>query len=85
MTEALVSSIPMILFNSVPGQETWNENFLIKEGAAVKASKIYDLPIMVDNSFVSRDVYNKYIENIKRVRKPNAAKDIVNVVMSEIS
>ena len=84
VTEALVSCIPMILFNSVPGQETWNENFLIKEGTAVKAKNIHDLPILVDNSFVSRDVYNKYIENIKRVRKPNAAKDIVSIVMNEI-
>lgn len=84
VTEALNSSLPMILFASVPGQETWNEEFLVSEGAAEKAKKVEDIPVIVNKILLSEEVYCSMKEAISKVRRPNAAKDIVDVVLSSL-
>ncbi|MCK4852565.1 MAG: hypothetical protein KAS86_05550, partial [Candidatus Omnitrophica bacterium] len=47
VTEALDMCLPMILFASVPGQETWNERLLLGAGAAEKAGSVDEIPGLV--------------------------------------
>lgn len=84
-TEAMDMNLPMILFASIPGQETWNEDMLTEAGAAVKASGIDDIPVIVDKLLLSEDAYKKMLQSISDIRKPNAAKDIVEKVLGDIN
>ncbi|MFH1798920.1 MAG: glycosyltransferase [Candidatus Omnitrophota bacterium] len=84
VTEALNSRLVMILFASIPGQETWNEQFLMANGAALKAFKIKDLPVIADKLLLSQHTYEAVKEQIAKIRKPFAAERIVDVVMKEI-
>lgn len=84
VTEAMNKSLPMILYGSVPGQEDWNEIFLAANNAAERAKKIEDIPSIADRMLLSVDAYESFKEGVNNIRKPNAAKDIVSIVMGEI-
>ena len=84
VTEALDSKLPMILFASIPGQETWNEKLLTEGGAAVKAKTVQDIPVIVDKMLSSDEVYASFKQGTESLRRPNAAEDIVKIVMGEI-
>jgi len=84
VTEALNMNLPMILFASIPGQETWNEELLVKAGAAEKAASIKAIPEIVNRLLLSEDAYASVKSGISGLRKPNAAHDIVDEVISEM-
>lgn len=84
-TEILVSNVPFIIFNPVPGQEEENSWFLVNNGAGFR---IYDLN--KTTPFLEQLLNDKYrIENMKlmqkHIAKPNSTKDIVDIVIKEIS
>ncbi len=81
VTEAMDSRLPMILYGSIPGQETWNERFLVSSGAAKKAEVTGDIPGLIDGMFGSKEVYASLKKNIDLIRKPNAARDVVKKVL----
>ncbi|MDP8258191.1 MAG: glycosyltransferase [Candidatus Aadella gelida] len=84
VTEALNTRLPMILFGSIPGQEAWNEKFLLTSGAARKAKKIKDIPIAVDEILSEPRVYDTFKKGTDSIRKPYAAEEIVKIVLEEI-
>ena len=84
VTEALNSRLPMILFASVPGQETWNEQFLSSAGAAEKAKDINDISILANRILGSGDKYDAMISGIDSIRRPDAARTIVETVLNDI-
>ena len=84
VTEALNMSLPMILFASIPGQETWNERLLVKTGAAEKAASIKEIPELVNRLLLSEDAYASVKEGIAELRRPRAAHDIVGEVIKEL-
>jgi len=71
-------------FGSIPGQETWNEKFLVSAGAAEKASRIADIPVIANRMLLSDEVYDSFKEGIEGIRKPEAAERIVDIVLGEI-
>jgi processive 1,2-diacylglycerol beta-glucosyltransferase len=83
-TEALNARLPMILFASIPGQETWNEKLLISAGAAIKAERVEDLSSISDRILLSEDVNQSVREGIDKIRKPYAAREIVDIVIKEV-
>ncbi|MFH1552515.1 MAG: glycosyltransferase [Candidatus Omnitrophota bacterium] len=84
VTEALNARLPMILFASVPGQETWNEQLLVGGGASEKAASVDDIPVMADRILLSQDACERLKAGIEKIRRPDAAKEIVDIVSSEI-
>lgn len=84
VTEALNSRIPMILFGSIPGQETWNEQLLTSCGAAEKVDNMNEISALVDRILLSEEVYESLMEGIDKLRRPDAAEKIVDIVLGEI-
>lgn len=83
-TEILVSNVPFVIFNPVPGQEEENSNFLTNNGAAVR---LWDLNKATP--FFEQLLNDKFkLEHIKvmqkHIAKPNSTKDIVEAVLNEI-
>lgn len=84
VTEALNMRLPMVFFASVPGQETWNEDLLVRVGAAQKADNVKDIPVIVNRMLLSEDAYEALREGIDKVRRPDAAARIVDMVLKDI-
>ncbi len=84
VTEAMNSRLPMILFASVPGQETWNEDMLTEAGAAEKAKSVNDIPVMVDEILASDGNYSSFLKGLDAVRRPDAARSVVDAVLEDI-
>lgn len=81
-TEILVSQVPFIIINPVPGQEEENANFLTNNGAAVR---IWDVSKALP--FIEQFINDSFrIENMKamqkHIAKPNSTKDIVEKILS---
>ncbi len=84
VTEAMDSGLPMILYGSIPGQETWNERYLSSNGAAVIAKSIKDIPRMADRILADPIIYSSFKYGLSKVSKPHAARDITDEVLKVI-
>ncbi|MGB2878876.1 MAG: glycosyltransferase [Candidatus Omnitrophota bacterium] len=84
VTEAMNMRLPMVLFASIPGQETWNEILLTRNGAAEKARRVEDIPVMADRILLSGEVLNSIKSGIDKIRRPDAAEKVTDIVMDRI-
>ncbi|MFH1846964.1 MAG: glycosyltransferase [Candidatus Omnitrophota bacterium] len=84
VTEALNMRLPMILFGSIPGQEIWNEELLLKIGAAERCKNVSDIPVIANKLLRSDGKYVLMKDGIDRIRRPDAADSIIDVVLKEI-
>lgn len=84
-TEILVSNVPFVIFNPVPGQEEENSNFLTNNGAAVrlwdlnKATPFFEQ--LLSDTFKTEHI--KIMQ--KHIAKPDSTKNIVDIVIKEIN
>ena len=82
VSESLVSSLPLVLINPIPGQEEENAEFLEDAGAAIWIRKISD-PKDVINSVLTNDKKLNYMkENSIKLARPNSTKDICELCIS---
>lgn len=79
--EALAKNLPMIIINPIPGQETNNAQFLLTEGAAVKAGDAEDVGLLVEELISNPYKLSQMRENINRCARPNAAIDIAKLLL----
>ncbi|MGD2278786.1 MAG: glycosyltransferase [Candidatus Omnitrophota bacterium] len=84
VTEAMNMRLPMILFASIPGQETWNEILLLDNGAAKKAFRVDDIPGIADEILLSEEVHDSLKRGIDKIRRPDAAEKVAGIVFEEI-
>jgi len=84
VTEAMNMRLPMVLFGSIPGQETWNEKLLIEGGAALKAASVKDIPGLVDDLIFTGKLYGSLKSGIEKLRRPCAADDIIDEVIGDL-
>ena len=84
-TEILVSNVPFIIFNPVPGQEEENSAFLTNNGAGYRLYDIGKTTPLLEQ--LIDDTYR--IENMKlmqkHIAKPNSTKDIVDICLNSIN
>jgi processive 1,2-diacylglycerol beta-glucosyltransferase len=71
--EALAKGLPMLIVNPLPGQETMNTRFLLKEGVAVKAESPRDAVIILDELLYSRHKLTQMAEKARLLAKPDSA------------
>jgi processive 1,2-diacylglycerol beta-glucosyltransferase len=83
VSEALAKTVPIIIINPIPGQESKNAEFLLKEGAAVKALNERDAAILVDNLCGTELKLESMKRNAQRIAMPysaiNTAKTILEI------
>ncbi|OGZ71666.1 MAG: hypothetical protein A2904_01330, partial [Candidatus Staskawiczbacteria bacterium RIFCSPLOWO2_01_FULL_33_9] len=82
--ECLVKNLPMIVYKSTPGQEEDNVNYLIHNGAGIKAKNTKEIIEVIVELFSQPDKLEKMKSNCQKIQKPNATKDIVDFVVSQI-
>ncbi|MCB9771387.1 MAG: hypothetical protein H6754_02420 [Candidatus Omnitrophica bacterium] len=80
ISEALVSGLPMIFFNAIPGQETNNINVLATYGVGISGCSVAQMPAQLKKLESSPAEYTSLKEKIKSLARPNAVKDIIRII-----
>ena len=82
-TESLVSHLPMLIINPIPGQEEQNADFLEKAGVATWL-RIDDCIEEVLEKFInSPDELAEMRQNAINLAKPNSLRNIFEVLLSK--
>lgn len=84
-TESLISNLPIIVINPLPGQEEENAIFLERHGVGVWIRKDDNPEVILSELFNNPDKIEKMRENIKLIAKPNSTKDICDKLVSSIN
>jgi processive 1,2-diacylglycerol beta-glucosyltransferase len=72
--------LPMLVVFPIPGQEERNADFLLEQGAALKAYDEAGLEFRLRGLLSNRTKLNAMREHATRLGKPNAANDILTLV-----
>lgn len=80
-SEALAIGKPLFILNPIPGQEAANSDFLLQNGAALKANRVEDLPFRIEKLLGSARLA-EMAAAAKRLGRPRAATDICREVLS---
>ena len=81
-SEALVSHLPMVLINPIPGQEEENAEYLQSKKVAKWLKKDDDINFIL-NILVNDDaVLNNMSEHTYLISKPNSTENICKIIMS---
>ena len=78
--ECFIKYLPIIVPFKPPYHEFWNMKFLEKEGVIKVINGYKELPSGIDELVENPDILNQIKENINHLRKPNACKDMVNII-----
>jgi processive 1,2-diacylglycerol beta-glucosyltransferase len=80
-SEALAMGKPMFVLNPIPGQEAANSDFLLEHGAAIKASRVEDLPFRLGRLLGSKKLA-EMAANALALGRPNAALDVCQAALA---
>lgn len=81
-TESLVSGLPIIAINPIPGQEEENAKFLENAGVAIWLKKHNDYDEIIKNLLSDTDKLHKMKVNTKLLAKKNSTRDICNIILN---
>ncbi len=82
-SECLAVGLPMIVVSPIPGQEERNADFLLENGAAMKAYDTGALAWRVNMLLDNRKRLNVMRENALRVGRPDAARHVLETVLGK--
>jgi len=80
ISEALVSQLPLIFFNPIPGQETNNIKVLKKYGIGIHGGSVQEIVNELQKMKLSRDVYLSTVNKSRNLARPFAVKDILSLI-----
>ena len=81
-TESLVSGLPIVIINPIPGQEEENAEFLENSGVAVWIRKKEDYDEVIHNLLNDTAKLKQMRLNTKLLAKKNSTRDICNIIFS---
>ncbi|MFZ6691639.1 MGDG synthase family glycosyltransferase [Undibacterium sp. SXout20W] len=81
-SECLAMGLPMIVNAPIPGQEERNADFLLEQGAALKAYDDLSLAYRLELLLSSPDKLHTMRAAATSLGKPNAASDVISIVLS---
>lgn len=84
-TESLVSGLPMVIINPIPGQEEENASFVEKNGAGIWLKKGDHLETILDNILSSDTKLLEMTQNANSIAKKNATKNICEILLGKSS
>ncbi len=73
---------PMLVHSPIPGQEEYNADFLLENGAALKAVDVDALLWRVRRFLNEPDLRDRLARNAAALGKPHAARDILATVLN---
>lgn len=84
VTESLVSGLPILIINPIPGQEEENAQFLVDSGCAIWIkSKEKNIPGILKDLYRDKEKLEKMREAAIKLAKPNSTQDICDILLKE--
>lgn len=83
-TEALVSHLPIIAINPIPGQEEDNAKFIEHNHAGIWLKKSSYINFVLKGLLKNESKLNAMVENAKEIAKPNASEDICKIIFNRV-
>lgn len=80
MCESLAKEVPLVISRPIPGQETYNAQFLIDNDAAFRIYEVDDIRSIIDSVLSNPAILETKRHNIRTIQKPRATKDIVDFI-----
>jgi processive 1,2-diacylglycerol beta-glucosyltransferase len=80
ISEALVSGLPMIFFNAIPGQETGNILVLKAYGIGISGCGIEGICEELKKMKASKELFLTAREKIKALARPSSVSDILSLI-----
>jgi processive 1,2-diacylglycerol beta-glucosyltransferase len=80
-TESLVSNVPMVIINPIPGQEEENAEFLENKKVAKWIKKDDDIKYIFNILLNDENILNNMKQNTMLIAKPNSTADICKIVL----
>ena len=81
ISEALVTGLPMIFFNAIPGQETNNIKVLKQYGVGISGCAVPQMSAQLKRLESSGAELNQVKKRIQSLARPNAVKDIIGLIL----
>lgn len=81
-SEAMAKSLPMLIIDPIPGQESRNTDLIIEHGAGWKAINMANLSYKLRNIFESPSLLVKAQNAARRLAKPDSAARILQDIYS---
>ena len=85
LAEATAAEVPLLLYGSLPGQEIGNERFASRAGIALVARSRGELRRLLDRALADPDTVERMQGSLRRLRRPDAAAHIVDLVLEQIA
>jgi processive 1,2-diacylglycerol beta-glucosyltransferase len=76
-SEVLARGAVMVIVNPIPGQESRNSDYLLENGAAIKANNLATLGFKVSTLLKDALRLDQLRANVRRIAKPRSAFDVV--------
>lgn len=84
VTECLVSNLPIVVINPIPGQEEENAQFLVENDVAIWIKKQDNIARSLKNLYRNTEHFELMKENTKLLSKPKATATICKILINEI-
>ncbi|MBB5190834.1 UDP-N-acetylglucosamine:LPS N-acetylglucosamine transferase [Silvimonas terrae] len=84
-SECLAMGLPMILNSPIPGQEDHNADYLLEQGAAVKAIDTTALVWRVEQLLSQPQQLQTMRDNALRIGRPHAAQSVLRTVLADLA
>ena len=82
ITESLVSGLPIVIINPIPGQEEENAQFLVNSGCAIWIKqKEKNIPGIFKELYRNKELLGKMKEASIKLSKPNSTRDICDILL----
>ncbi len=81
VSESLASNLPIIVINPIPGQEEENAEFLEENGLAIWIKNKDNIKEELTNAIKDDEKLNQIKQNIVKFSRPNAAKEICEIIL----
>ena len=84
VTESLVSHLPILVINPIPGQEEENAEFLVNNKVAFWIKKSDNITRILKNISRHPEILDQMVENSKYLAKPYATLNICNTLINQL-
>ncbi len=83
-SECLAMGVPMVVYAPVPGQEERNADYVLEQGAALKAIDLVSLEYRVRELLAEPQRLARMREQARRLGRPQAAQRVLGIVQAEL-
>ncbi len=83
--ESLAAGLPMIVVDPIPGQEEANSDYILENGAGLKARSLEGLAFKISHLAADPARLARMRDNIRRIARPEAAFSVVDTVARSLA